>query len=495
MFFEPATEKGHWYTRMGREIMGFHQFLKWRIWLKGLAVIALAVGLSLTIKLGGLVVALCLLLLPFLFALVVLVLEKPKIGLLISLHASFVVNGLGRYVTNIPFGLAIDILLLLTALRAFSIASAEDWQRIPKGLLWVCLGWFGFTALEILNPEAPGIVAWVYAIRSTSFQMLLAIVLTALLFKKPKEMNQVIYLWFFWSVLACLYGMKQLYVGLNNAENAWLAAGAAKTHLLFGRLRVFSFYSDAASFGSSQAHAGLAACILAFRQSRVAKQLMYAVIALICFYGMIISGTRGALFVVIIGFAAYLLLSNNIKVLIIGSLIGLTMLGLLKFTYVGNSNYQINRMRTALDPNDPSLVVRLNNQKLLANYLSSRPLGGGIGCIGFWGERFNPNGFLGKIPTDSWYVRIWAETGIIGLYIYLSLMGYLIVAGFKKVWRVKAPELQQSLMAFYAGMVGIIVASYGNELWAQLPIAPLVYVSVAFVFQAQMMEQANKIEG
>jgi hypothetical protein len=36
-------------------------------------------------------------------------------------------------------------------------------------------------------------------------------------------------------------------------------------------------------------------------------------------------------------------------------------------------------MRSAFDPNDPSLQVRLDNQKILKGYLATRPFGAGIG--------------------------------------------------------------------------------------------------------------------
>jgi hypothetical protein len=36
-----------------------------------------------------------------------------------------------------------------------------------------------------------------------------------------------------------------------------------------------------------------------------------------------------------------------------------------KFTNIANGNAEIRRMRSAFDPNDPSLQVRLDNQKIL----------------------------------------------------------------------------------------------------------------------------------
>jgi hypothetical protein len=41
---------------------------------------------------------------------------------------------------------------------------------------------------------------------------------------------------------------------------------------------------------------------------------------------------------------------------------------------IANGNDQVRRMRTAFDPNDASLQVRLDNQKILKGYLALDPL-------------------------------------------------------------------------------------------------------------------------
>jgi hypothetical protein len=110
--------------------------------------------------------------------------------------------------------------------------------------------------------------------------------------------------------------------------------------------------------------------------------------------------------------------------------------GMLKFTKIGQSNYQINRMRTGLDPNDPSLQLRLINQAKLRGYLASRPIGGGIGSAGFWGTRFSPGTFLAVTALDSWYVKIWAECGVVGLYVHVGmLLTFMIYFGLK-LWKI-----------------------------------------------------------
>ena len=134
-----------------------------------------------------------------------------------------------------------------------------------------------------------------------------------------------------------------------------------------------------------------------------------------------------------------------------------------KFTTIGNGNSTINRMRTGFDPNDPSLQVRLNNQKKFKTYLATRPFGGGIGSAGMWGERFSPGTLLATTATDSWYVAIWAEQGIVGLYLHLFILFFILIKGGINIWHLKNDEVRFPVIGLACGYFGIMVASYRNN--------------------------------
>src|SRR5665648_1298568 len=80
----------------------------------------------------------------------------------------------------------------------------------------------------------------------------------------------------------------------------------AVTHMLFGKLRVFSFYTDAGQFGAAQGQAAVVFGILALNVKNLKLKLFYTLVALAGIYGMMVSGTRGAIAVPIMGFALYL---------------------------------------------------------------------------------------------------------------------------------------------------------------------------------------------
>lgn len=410
-----------------------------------------------------------------------LIFAQPKYGILTCFIVAFIVNGLGRY-ASAPFGLALDIVLLLSLFAAVFFASSSDWKRAKSPVVLLTFIWFLLTIFQIFNPEARSFAAWFYAVRGIALYMMIMVPLVFLIFHKEKDYDLMICFWFIGGMISALYGMKQLYIGLNSAENAWLASGAYETHMLFGRLRVFSFFSDAGQFGAFMGYTGIVATILALGKINNAKRIFFIATALICFYGMAISGTRGALFVPVFGFFAYLLMSKNFKVLILGAIAMGALFFILKYTFIGQGNYQVQRMRSALNPDDPSFQVRLENQRKYKEYLRTRPFGGGIGSAGYWGQRFSPGTFLAETPTDSHYVRIWAETGIVGLVVHVGVLMLIMGISFFKIYKIPDPLVKQKLMAIYAGCFGIVVASYGNQVIGQMPTNVFFCISLSFLF-------------
>jgi len=284
------------------------------------------------------------------------------------------------------------------------------------------------------------------------------------------------------SLLGALYGIKQLFIGTDAAENRWLAAGAYKTHILNGKLRIFSFYTEAAQFGCSMAQIAIMGIILATGPYSFTKKTCYAIIGMIAFYAMLISGTRSAMFVLVGGGFLHLILSKKIRILLIGSIIGIAFFGVLKFTSIGSGNAQIVRLRTSVDPDDPSFQVRLMNQLILKDFLSSRPFGAGVGVLGTWGVMYNQDKFISTIPPDSLYVKVWAMYGIIGFLIWFGFMMFIVGKSAGIIWKTRDPILKNKLSALSAGATGILLCSYGNEVMNQMPSSIIVYVSWVFIW-------------
>lgn len=414
----------------------------------------------------------------------------PIVGLYSIIVFSFFVLGIGRYVKNVQFGLGVDGILLVTYLALVMNKFREkiNWKPANKDITILSAIWFAYTLFELFNPQAQSVAAW-FSGRGVSFYMFLIIPLTLLFFDNQKKINYFFYLWGALSLLATLKGIMQLKMGVDSAEQGWLNEGNYKTHILFGKLRVFSFLSDAGQFGANQAYSAVVAIIFAMSTKKRAIKLFFHTVAILALYGMLISGTRGAISIPLAGFATFFILRKNKAVLTVGFILLAGVFIFFKYTDIGQGNAEIRRMRTAFDPNDASLQVRLNNQKILKNYLSSRPFGGGIGHGGVKAQRYLPNAFLSQIATDSWYVLIWVEQGIVGLLLHLFILLYVVIkGGYKIMYRIRDPILKLKMSALLSGMVGVMVASYGNAILGNFPTNILIFISMALLMNTDKLD-------
>lgn len=422
---------------------------------------------------------------------IVQVFKQPQLTLYAALFMSFFASGLSRYV-KIPWGLSVDAFLVLGVVAVvFQKWKFTDWTPLRNDALLVTLLWYTVVLFEIVNPEAKSIIAWFYAMRGTGFYQLLAFFLCFMTMKdNPRHVDYFLKLSIWISLLGTIWGIRQKYFWIDAAEHHWLyAEDHFEEHVLFGVLRTFSFYSDAGQFGASQAMFALLCGIITISPVSFREKIFYGVSALLTFVGFGISGTRGALAVPAAGGLLYLFLSKNFKILITGLVAMFLVFYMLKYTKVLQGVEQVRRMRTALADDNPSLQVRLDNQILFGNYLRSRPFGGGIGSSGFWGARFSPGTFLGEMPTDSYYVKIWAETGIIGICVHMFMLAYFLGKGGFIIWHLKNDVLRFKMIALYASYGGVLLASYGNQVFSQLPSAMMMNIGLPMIFMAPRFDR------
>lgn len=456
-----------------------------------LLVSLIVISVLITSKLG-MVGGFGFIILAFFFTYLYLLFQKPIIGLYTAIVFGFILLGLARYMKGVQVGLALDGILYLTyiALIFSKFTEKVDWSPAYKDVTLLAVIWFAYSVFEIINPEARSFEAW-FSGRGVGLYMVLIIPLTLLFIDTNRKLDYFFYIWGVFAVMASIKGILQLKFGVDPWERAWLDEGNYKTHILFGQLRVFSFLSDAGTFGANQAYTGVVASILAMAQKDRNKKLFFIVVAFFTFYGMVISGTRGAISVPLAGFSAFFVLRKNKTVMISGFFLLLMVFVFFKYTSIGQGNPQIRRMRTAFDPNDASLQVRLENQRRLKSYLASRPFGGGIGHGGVKAQRFLPNAYLSQIATDSGYVLVWVEEGIVGLLLFLFILFYVVgKSSFQIMFRIRDPILKLKMAALTSGMFGIMVANYGNAV-LQMPNGMLIYTSMALMLNYEKFETAK----
>ena len=447
-------------------------------WLFGLLALLMALVAGWLIGTWGLVGALMTVGVPIMLLAVVGVLLEPKIGLLMYVNLSFLIPFTRFIEGDTPLGLSLDGVLVLTVLGVFMNGKRMDWHRLRHPIFYLLAGWLFYTILEYFNPEVPNQDAWFYKIRSTSLNWFFLVLITLVMPISRNDIRWLIRLWLFWSFCGALWAFKQQYIGLAAAEYRWLAEGAAKTHILWGQLRAFSFYSDASQFGGEMAGVTLICLIFMAGESSWLRRIGYLMLAVVIFWGFALSGTRSALFVLIAGYPAYLFLLRKPIYLLRGAIIAAPILAILMFTHLGDSVYQIYRIRTALHPTeDASFMVRIENQQRLKSYLKDLPFGAGLGTSGGLGARFSPWHGAAQIPPDSWYVELWIETGVVGVALYLLMLATIIGMGIRQVWQLKDPRLRLVMIALLAEFIGISVMSYSNPTIGQFPTSTVLAIS------------------
>ena len=407
--------------------------------------------------------------------------------------ANYFIMAIVRYFPSIPGGVIMDALITFNIFTLLIRACYKPvgWERAGNGLTVAAAIWLLYCIGELFNPQSISAQAWMASIRGTAIYFFIIAILTPIFFYRYKDLKRILVIWSVLTLLAVLKGYVQRQFGFDRGELDWLfMRGGSTTHIIYSGVRYFSFFSDAANFGSGMGLSMVVFSIAALYCKHGMTRLYFLAVAGAAFYGMMISGTRGALAVPFAGYALYVLMSRNYKIIALGAIMLIGAFVFLNYTTIGQGNAMIRRARSAFNFQDKSLQVRIENQKLLRAYMKDKPFGAGIGHGGGKAKQYAPNAYLSQIPTDSWFVMIWVETGIVGLLLHLGVLFYALGYGMRQVmFKLRDPQLRGFTAALTAGVFGIMVSSYGNEILGQFPTGIIIYMSQAFIFLAPRFDR------
>lgn len=423
---------------------------------------------------------------PIGFLTFLFLLRNPYHAFIVFFVLNYAIMGIIRYFPGLLGGIAMDALVILIFLGIFiqSLNRELPWNILRNGLIVSVSIWFVFCILTILNPLAP-IQAWIIGIRRTAFYLFTVPILTCLILDNYRKLRVILILWSVFVLLSVIKVLIQRYVGFDAGEMRWLyVEGNVKTHIIYSGTRYFSFFSDAANYGCGMAVAMVFFSISVLYTKSKALRFYFIIVALSAAYGMLMSGTRVAIVIPFVGYSLFAVLTRNIKVITAGAILIVGAFIFLNYTNYLQGNSYIRRMRTAFHPEqDASFRVRVENQRIMRAYLADKPLGVGIGTAK--AAEYSQSE-ISKIPTDSWLVMVWVETGIIGLILYIGVIAYIIGRGIYIImFKIKTREIQAMAGAFLSAILGLFVASYANEVVAQFPNGPIIYMGMALVFMAE----------
>jgi putative inorganic carbon (hco3(-)) transporter len=408
----------------------------------------------------------------------------------LALFWSVVVVFGGKY-TNAPIGTVLDLLILLGGVGLLLRQIRErNWAFIRHPLSYLTLAWLYYNIFTVLNPQAESTLAWLYTVRSVAIQQIVYFITLYAIHDSRVALMRLLKFIIWICIFACLYGFKQEWFGFSNQETIWVNADPKRFQLYYqwGRMRIPSICWDPTTFGILMACFTMLCVALALGPFTRKQKTFFWVFTLLSVWVNVYTGTRTAYVMWPVGimFYAGLVLNRNVVILSVIGLLGFSAL-MLKST----NNKIIFRIQSSFKPTtDESMVLRLDNQAKIKPFIQSHPIGGGLGCVGMWGRRFNPDSELSKFPPDSSFVRMGVELGWIGLILY-TLMHYLVIrTGLYYYFRCTDPRIR----AIYAGLTTwvflLTVACYVQEAILQQPMNVIYNVILAIMVSLKNFDPA-----
>jgi len=384
--------------------------------------------------------------------------------------------------------------ILLIGIAIIDARQSPHFERTANLMLIALLCWCGYCTLELLNDTCNlgiNIGAWYGGARMMAFQLLYAFLVFTLYITTPERLIKYLRVLAVLSLFSVFWTWKQSYIGLTPTENSWLQNVGRTTHLLNGGtlIRYWSTHNDAANYGINAASTAVVYIVMAITTKLRNDRILFRVVALLIIWGMFQSGTRTAIFCLILGFMVFLVLSKSVKIIIPSIILGGIMLFLLMFTTIGDGNQQIRRMRSAFNKNDASANVRTINQQTIKKYIKDAPWGIGIG-IGYENVPAN-NKYrkLSTIPPDSEYVFIWVHTGPIGLTFFLITTAMMFLGACSVVFfKLKNRSLIGIGAGFCGAFASIQLGGYGNQVLMQFPNCLIFYGGLTIVYILPFLE-------
>ncbi|MCH5720431.1 hypothetical protein [Niabella hibiscisoli] len=188
--------------------------------------------------------------------------------------------------------MGIEALLVIAWLSVWYNADKLDFRLLNSNLAWIFLVWLLFCIAQLGNPAGASFRGWLQEIRGVGIYPIALSGLGLLLINTKSRIKVVTKMILVFSFLGALYGLKQKYIGLSAGDQRFVEQ--FPTHLIWGQLRVFSFYIDAGQFGASMAVMVIVTLSRALGWKKGFYKTALFLAVPIFTIAMLISGTRGA---------------------------------------------------------------------------------------------------------------------------------------------------------------------------------------------------------
>jgi len=396
---------------------------------------------------------------------------------------------------GIPTSLYNEVLQVLLLTMAIIDVKEVKFKYAANTMLVALVIWNTFLILELLNDTcglAPDFPHWYQGIRLYGFQLIYVLLVFCIFINTPDRLMKYLFLWGGLALFSVFWIWKQKYWGMTSIEKAFLYSPAGRQHLIQNGtlIRYFSIYTDAAAAGIGMASTAVAFLIFGFTSKIKKYRYTFLIIGLACMWGFFPTGTRTAIACFLAGFMAYAFLSKSIKITAFVSIAGIALFFVLAFTEIGNGNQMIRRMRSAFDRSDASAGVRNSNQAAMKKHLRDAPFGMGVGMVGGSVPRNHKYATLLSIPPDSEYVKIWIQTGYVGISIFLITTLLMFLGASRIVLFVLTSSSLRGIGAgLCCGFAAMQLGGYGNQVLIQYPNCLVFYGGLSLVYVLPYIEK------
>jgi O-antigen ligase len=427
--------------------------------------------------------------LPVLFAIV----AYPKFGITVLILTAFFINYVSEFLPEeVPIGTLLDAITYLLILGFFIKQKNEgNWTYFKNPISILIIIWLVYNLVEVVNPSASSVLAWIYTVRTVGFIMLMYFVFVYHI-RSVNFIKYLFKLWLLLDLIAAISAFQQENFGFLPFEKKWLYSDPLRVQLLFinGHMRKFGIFSDPVTFSYNMVIGALLCIALMMSNIATRKKVILGLLAAFFLFVMLYSGTRAAYVLLPASLGILAVLNFSRKVLISTLVAGLMLAFLI---VVPTSNPSIKRFQSAFSPSDdPSYNVRAENQKKIKPFILTHPIGGGLGSVGVWGRRFAPNSMLAKFPPDSGYVRVAVEMGWLGLILFCTLFFVVLKNGINYYFLIKNPQLKNYCMAMILVIFAFNIGNFPQQAIIQYPSNILFYLSIAIIVACMRLDKEQQ---
>ncbi|MEQ8243619.1 O-antigen ligase family protein [Fulvivirga sp.] len=394
---------------------------------------------------------------------------------------------------NIPFGVGIDLILVLMfsgIILEQIFSNKEDKGKdfsLTNPISVMMFVWTVYLLLQVFNPAGTP-AGWMFGLRNI-LRVLVAFIIAQRVFKDLKSVNTFVSLFIGVGLVVALYGIYQEFVGLPAFDLKWATATEERINLLFiqGKWRKWSFLSDPAIFGLFMAFGSIVGFILSLGPFGWKRRAFFFSSGFLMLLAMFFSGTRTAYVMLPLAVVIYVLINiTKVKTLIFAILSVMMFL----VVYFGPFySKPIVRFRSAFNPTeDASMNLRDFNRQRIQPYIHSHPIGGGLTTSGVYGERFSPSHPLAGFPPDSGFMKVLLETGWIGLLLMLALYSTVLAVGISNYYKCEDPRIKSYYAAFIASFFALSIALYAKENIEQFPQNLILYGIFVLMYKMQKFD-------